>query len=246
MSSLGSRAARKPDFGKRAAVYDELRPADENWWELYELLVNEGDLRGRRVVDVGCGTGLFAEALAREATVAGVDPEPAMLEVAAGRGLQLHEAGAERLPFPDGSFERAVMRLVVHLVDRPRAFAEARRVLVEAGVLVVATFDPSHFDDFWLNRLFPTFEAIDRARFPSAETLERELLGASFSDVRFVYLSQGGSLDRDAALDRIRGQHISTFDLVDQDEYDAGLARAEVELPDRVEYRIEWLVAVAR
>ena len=38
-------------------------------------------------------------------------------------------APAERLPFKDGWFERAVMWLVVHLVDRPQAFAEARRVL---------------------------------------------------------------------------------------------------------------------
>src|SRR6266581_626821 len=36
-----------PDFGRRAATYDELRPADENWWELYELLIREGDRRGR-------------------------------------------------------------------------------------------------------------------------------------------------------------------------------------------------------
>ena len=41
-------------FGRVARRYDELRPADENWWELFELLVREGDLVGRRVLDIGC------------------------------------------------------------------------------------------------------------------------------------------------------------------------------------------------
>ena len=44
-------------------------------------------------------------------------------------------APAEQLPFKDGWFERALMWLVVHLVDRPRAFGEAARVLAPDGRL---------------------------------------------------------------------------------------------------------------
>jgi hypothetical protein len=63
--------------------------------------------------------------------------------------------------------------------------------------------------------------------------------------VRLLRLSQRGSLARGDALERIRGKHISTFDLISDEEYEAGLARAERELPERVDYRVEWLVAVA-
>ena len=63
--------------------------------------------------------------------------------------------------------------------------------------------------------------------------------------MRLLRLSQRGSLARVDALERIRGKHISTFDLISGEEYEAGLARAERELPDRVDYRVEWLVAVA-
>jgi ubiquinone/menaquinone biosynthesis C-methylase UbiE len=223
-----------------------LRPYDDNWREVAETLIREADLAGRRVLDIGCGTGRFLAQLAVVAKAWGVDASPEMLEVArtraAGAGLKL--GSAEELPFKDGWFERATMWLVAHLLDRPRAFAEAARVIVPGGRLSVATFDPSYFDSFWLNALFPSMEAIDRERFPTASELESELSGAGF-DVRLLRLSQRGALAREDALERIRGKHISTFDLISDEEYEAGLARAEHELPERVDYRVEWLVAVA-
>jgi len=244
---MTSSAKRKPDFGRLASSYDQLRPADDNWWELFDLLVREGDLRGRRVLDVGAGTGQLAAALAERAAgrVWAVDPSPEMLEVARRRvpdGVGLKQGAAEALPFKDGWFERTVTRLSLHLWDRPRAFAELRRVGERS---ILATFDPAHFSGYWLNELFPSIERIDRARFPDGETLERELLGAGFDDVRLVRLSQRGAISREQALVKIRGRHISTFDLLDEAELEAGRARAERELPERVEYALEWLLAVA-
>jgi ubiquinone/menaquinone biosynthesis C-methylase UbiE len=197
------------------------------------------------VLDIGCGTGRFLAQLAEVAKAWGVDRSPEMLEVARSRvgGAGLKLGSAEELPFKEGWFERATMWLVAHLVDRPRAFAEAARVLEPEGRFAVATFDPSYFEEFWLNELFPSMEAVDRARFPTAEELTAEL--ADFAEVRLTRLSQTGSLTREHALERIRGRHISTFDLVSEEEYQAGLERAERELPEQVDYRVEWLIAVA-
>jgi ubiquinone/menaquinone biosynthesis C-methylase UbiE len=197
------------------------------------------------VLDIGCGTGRFLAQLAEIAKAWGVDPSPQMLEVARSRvgGAGLKLGSAEELPFKEGWFERATMWLVAHLVDRPRAFAEAARVLEPGGRFAIATFDPSYFEGFWLNELFPSMEAVDRARFPTADELTAEL--ASFAEVRLTHLSQTGSLTREDALERIRGKHISTFDLISEDEYEAGLTQAERELPGRVDYRIEWLLADA-
>jgi SAM-dependent methyltransferase len=198
------------------------------------------------VLDIGCGTGRFLAQLAPLSKAWGVDASPEMLDVARTRagvaGLKL--GTADQLPFKDGWFERATMWLVAHLVDRPRAFAESRRVLAPDGRFAVATFDPSYFDAFWLNELFPSMEAADRERFPTAAELEATLRGAGF-EPRLLRLSQYGSLERGDALERIRGKHISTFDLISDEEYEAGLARAERELPERVDYRVEWLVAIA-
>ena len=111
--------------------------------------------------------------------------------------------------------------------------------------MAVVTFDPSYFPTYWLNELFPSMEAVDRERFSSAEELEAELRAAGFAGVAVSHLSQVGVHEREAALERIRGKHISTFDLISPEEYDEGLARAERELPERIEYPIEWLIAVA-
>jgi hypothetical protein len=109
----------------------------------------------------------------------------------------------------------------------------------------VATFDPTHFDRYYLNRLFPSLERVDRARFPEPPALVAELEAAGFSP-RLVRLSQQGEISREQSLERIRGRFISTLRLLDDAEFADGLARAERELPERVRYELEWAVAVAR
>jgi len=199
------------------------------------------------VLDVGGGTGLLAAALAERALcrVWLVDPSAEMLEQARTRvptGVGLKLGAAEALPFRESWFERAVARLSIHLWDRPRAFAELRRV---SDRFVAATFDPSHFPSFWLNSFFPSIRRIDEARFPDGPTLERELGEAGFPDVRLVRLSQRNEISRAEALRKIEGRHISTFDLLDEEEVSAGTEAARAGLPERVDARLEWLVAVA-
>jgi ubiquinone/menaquinone biosynthesis C-methylase UbiE len=197
------------------------------------------------VLDVGCGTGRLAAALQeRGCRVWGIDPAPEMVAAAKRRGVNAKVAPAEQLPFKEGWFERVVLWLTVHLLDRPRAFAELRRVLAPEGRVVIATFDPSHFDRFWLNELFPSLERIDRERFPTEEGLTRELL-ASGIQPRVTRLSQHAEITREAALERIRGRYISTLELLSEDEYRTGVERAERELPSTIAYALEWLVVVA-
>jgi len=218
--------------------------------ELYELLVHEGDLRGKRVLDVGCGTGTLAAWLAERAAakVWGVDASPEMLAVARTKvpeGVGLKPGRAEELPFKDSWFERAVSSLAVHHFDRARAFPEIHRVLAPGGRYAFATFDPSYFSQYYLNRFFPSFQDIDTARFASADKLTAELREAGFETVRAATLTQQVTISRENALEKVRGRHISTFQLISDEEYAFGVEQAERELPERSVYEHNWLVVSA-
>jgi ubiquinone/menaquinone biosynthesis C-methylase UbiE len=94
-------------------------------------LSREG-LTVQAMLDVGTGTGLFAEAFAEQGiAVTGIDVNAELLASArsllpSGRFL---EAPGEKLPFPDRSFELVFFGLVLHETDDPlAALREARRV----------------------------------------------------------------------------------------------------------------------
>ena len=235
-----------PDFGRLASTYDQLRPLDQG---LVDGLVAAAELTpGLRALDVGCGTGSLVEELNRRGLrAAGVDAEPEMLEVARKKspGAVLKQATAERLPFKEGWFDRVLFVLSAHLVERPRAFAEARRVLTAEGKAAIVTFSPQHFAGFYLNQLFPSILRIDLQRFPTPERLGEELSGAGFEPPRFTEYRRDVVQSRDEVLERIRARHISTLELLPEDEYQAGLERAERELPDPVESTRRFLIAVA-
>ncbi len=238
-----------PDFGARAAIYDTLRPTDASWWEAFGHLVELGDLRGRRVLDVGCGTGRLAEALRSEARakVWAIDSSAQMVDVARQKlpaDIGVRRGDAERLPFRDGWFDRVTMSLVLHLLNRSDALSEARRVVQDDGRIAIITFHPDHFDSYWLNPYFPSIREIDLRRFPNPETMQLELARAGFPRFKQQLVVTEATIGRDDALSRIRGRHISTFDLLPAEELAEGTARAERELPDVVIQRLCRLVVV--
>jgi malonyl-CoA O-methyltransferase len=111
-----------------------------------------GPLDGRRVLDLGCGTGrhtmALVEAGARE--VVALDATPAMMvrarEKLAGRGARVHwvhHALPEVLPFRDSTFDLAVLGLVAeHIAELARALAEVARVLTPDGRCILSALHP--------------------------------------------------------------------------------------------------------
>jgi ubiquinone biosynthesis O-methyltransferase len=104
-----------------------------------------GPVRGLTVLDVGCGDGVLASALARRgAQVTGLDIDPQMLAVAERRArsesieLQLVEGRVEALPFPSETFDRVVAVAVLCFVrDTDQAMSEIARILRPGGRVVI-------------------------------------------------------------------------------------------------------------
>jgi phosphatidylethanolamine/phosphatidyl-N-methylethanolamine N-methyltransferase len=105
---------------------------------------------GRRILEVGVGTGLSLRYYPRDCRVVGVDVSRDMLEVARARAAseRLHhveallEMDAEQLDVPDASFDAVVAMYVATVVPDPaRLLSEMCRVCVPGGDLVLV----SHF-----------------------------------------------------------------------------------------------------
>ena len=118
-------------------------------------LVAQADLAGgRRVLDLGCGTGtltLLAKQTHPDADMVGIDPDPDVLSrarrkaVQAGVAITWDEGLATSLPYPDRSFDRVLSSLVLHHLKRPdrlAAFREVWRVLRSSGEFHIVDFGP--------------------------------------------------------------------------------------------------------
>src|SRR3954469_16748684 len=114
-----------------------------------EHLANAIDLRGKTVVDIGCGDGAFVRALAGAgADALGIEVSEHAVAVARERdpAHRYELGGAERLPLEDGSVDVAtLMRSLHHVPDPNAAFPELRRVV--RGEVYIA--EPLPVGDFF-------------------------------------------------------------------------------------------------
>lgn len=120
-----------------------------------DVLLDAANLSGtERVLDLGCGPGHAGLHLSpHAAAVVGLDPSPAMLSEAAtladqrqSRNVEWVVGTAEKIPWPNGSFDRVVSRKTVHHWTNPkRGLEEAARVMAPGGsMLMIDTVAPEN------------------------------------------------------------------------------------------------------
>ncbi len=125
--------------GPYNALYD--RPA---------VLGLAGDVRGRTVLDAGCGPGLYAEELVRRgARMIGFDASPTLVALAQARlgetaHLRVHDLSESLHWVPDSSIDLVVLALTLNYIDdRVAMLREFNRVLVPSGALIISTTHPT-------------------------------------------------------------------------------------------------------
>src|SRR5947199_9560194 len=121
-----------------AVTYDRGRDHGPEFVNLWMNVVSSHvkDQRIKMILDLGCGTGRFSEALAVrfDAEVIGIDPSKKMLEQARGkqhdRRIRYELGRGESIPVPDNSVDLIFMSMIFHHFDNPMLAArECRRVL---------------------------------------------------------------------------------------------------------------------
>ena len=152
-----------------------------------------------RVLEIAAGTGVVTRRLATvlpaEVAIVATDLNRPMLDMAAqigtSRPVEWREADAMQLPFDEGRFDAVVCQFgVMFFPDKPKAFAEARRVLKPGGVLLFNVWDrieENEFADTVTNALatvFPDDPPRFMARTPHGyhdlAVIERDLQNGGF------------------------------------------------------------------
>ncbi len=124
----------------------ELEASEKHW----RLFYSPEEVRGKSVLDAGCGTGIFSIIFARNGAgrVVGIDISPGSLETAKGLKERFNLSNAEfrlqdmlRLPFADAAFDIVwAWGTVHHTTDPLRAVSELIRVLRPGGSLFLAVY----------------------------------------------------------------------------------------------------------
>jgi ubiquinone/menaquinone biosynthesis C-methylase UbiE len=131
----------------------------QQWASTYDQAVNPlilmeephvrellGDLRGKWVADIACGTGRHSRYAVQQgaAAVHGVDFSAGMLGVAHSHGMKVAQGITGALPLPSGRYDVAVCALALeHVEDLRPSLHEMARLLKPGGTLVLSDFHPT-------------------------------------------------------------------------------------------------------
>jgi len=135
--------------------YDEL--GSSHYIKISKKLIEKVVCEGKKVIDVGCGTGILSLIALEEgaAKITCVDISKFMLEkckeksIAKGYSADLisfHEGDAERLPFADSIFDIVFFNMVLGLIPNQQAtIKELTRVARPGGTIALSTHGPMHY-----------------------------------------------------------------------------------------------------
>lgn len=140
-------------FSRASARYEQLAFIQKDIRR--DLLERVGEVQGRKVLDVGCGTGALLSDLCEQDPAGlptGVDLAWGMVKEACDleAGAHIVQADAARLPFKEGSFDLAVSSSSYQWVgDLGVSLSSVRRVLKEGGCFHAAFFSRGTLEEFW-------------------------------------------------------------------------------------------------
>jgi 2-amino-4-hydroxy-6-hydroxymethyldihydropteridine diphosphokinase len=190
-----------------------------------------GDIAGRRVLDIGCGTGRFTRELAAHgAIVTGMDQSEKMLAEATSHSARAgwrdpeYVRGDADAALPGSTYDAVTAFYAVQYLEIGGLCDRVKRALVSGGAFVVATFPHRHFVESEFARYFPSMAAIDLARFPSQQRVEAALDAAGFEDIETAEIVMELRDPPGPLLERIEQKYLSSFHLLGQREFRDGVA----------------------
>lgn len=220
------------DYSRQAIGYDRTRGVSRS--VIGPLRAALKAAPGRRLADIGGGTGNYAAALRHDGfEPLVIDRSASMLQRARAKGLATLEADAQRLPLADQSFDAAILISMLHHVDDlGRALQEAMRILTDGAVLAAMVFTREDAEAMWLLDLFPSSRPWMRVTHPARDSVLEALPRAKHTTLLLDDLQDASaaalSSRPDLMLDPAWRSQTSYFERMERDHPDelaSGLRR---------------------
>jgi len=183
-----------------------------------------------RILDLGCGTGRFSQALARHfnAQVIGLDPSQKMLEQAARKPhkcrIQYGRGRAEAVPLMDNAVDLIFISMVFHHFENPVVAAEeCRRVLHSEGMVFVRAGTIEQVPSYPYVEFFPASRPILEQRLNTTAFIRDTFAMAGFRTITSGLRTQQVAPSYAAYADQLAAGADSVLASLRPDEFDAGL-----------------------
>ena len=222
------------DATEIASTYDLGRDHGPQFLDLWMNVVatHVKNQRPKRILDLGCGTGRFSEALrARfEAEVIGIDPSKKMLEQArsklSGRSIRYEPGRGESIPIPDNSVDLIFMSMIFHHFDDPALAAkECRRVLrgdPQGGTAFLRTGTRERISSYPYVGFFPASRPILEDILPTNTFVREVFEAAGFVLVALELVTQQIAPSYAAYAEKLSAEADSVLASLSRHEFDAG------------------------
>lgn len=221
-----------------AVTYDRGRDHGPEFLDLWMNVVSSHvkDQRTKRILDLGCGTGRFTEALAVrfDAQVIGVDPSKKMLEQARSkphdRRIRYEPGRGESIPLPDNSVDLIFMSMIFHHFDDPALVArECRRVLRrendyrDGGTAFLRAGTRERIRSYPYVEFFPASRAILTEVLPANAFVREVFEAAGFRMVTLEVVTQEIAPSYAAYAEKLSAGADSVLASLSRRDFDAGM-----------------------
>ena len=233
------------DYDDLAARYDRHRRGGGPFLPTLARLAESAS--ARVVLELGAGTGNNTHAFlhTRPCRMIALDASRGMLAQAAKKNMPVSwlRANADCIPLADDSVHFIFAVCVLHHIrELLTLFRECRRVLTPGGIAAFVTSPHDFIQRHPMNRYFPSFAAIDKARFQDLPEVLDALRTAGFNETAVERdIGEPHPIDQ-AYADKVAGHFISTYDLIPHAEFEQGMARfqADITAHGKLEIPIAW------
>jgi ubiquinone/menaquinone biosynthesis C-methylase UbiE len=199
------------------------------WMNLVSSQVEDRSIK--IILDLGCGTGRFSEALAArfDAEVVGIDPSKKMLEQARRKQrdarVRYEHGSGEAIPLPDDSVDLIFMSMVFHHFKNPaRAARECRRVLGQGAIAFLRAGSSERISSYPYVDFFPGSRSILEECLPATTRMREVFESAGFGTVASDVVTQVISPNYEAYAEKLSAGADSVLARLSRSDFEAGLA----------------------